>query len=202
MAKLLHVQSSPNLTGSVTRALSTDFVERWKASHGEFEVELLDLARDPLPHWGPDAISGFMTPEAGRTPEQQAAVDLSEQLISQVEAATVLVIACPMYNMSIPTQLKSWIDYLTRAGRTFKFTGQGQYKGLIWNKKAFVILSRGGDYSQAPASTFDFQEPLVRANLGLIGVTDVTFIRAEGQRTEDAATGVKRARDTIAWIAG
>ncbi|HWW65811.1 MAG TPA: NAD(P)H-dependent oxidoreductase [Sphingomonadaceae bacterium] len=202
MIRLLHVQSSPNLVNSVTRGLSSEFVERWQGSHPSTEVETLDLARDPLPHWGPEAIRGFMTPEGERTPEGQAAVDLSERLIRQVEAARILVIGCPMYNMSMPTQLKSWIDHLTRAGRTFKFTGQGQYKGLIWDKKAFVILSRGGDYSQPPASASDFQEPLLRANLGLIGITDVTFIRAEGQRLQEAASYVAVARDTIAWIAG
>lgn len=96
MSKLLHVQSSPNLEGSVTRALSAEFVENWVASHDGVEVEVLDLARDPLPHWGPDALSGFATPEGERTPAQQAAVDLSERLIQQVEEAKVLVIACPI----------------------------------------------------------------------------------------------------------
>ncbi|MBB5986700.1 FMN-dependent NADH-azoreductase [Sphingobium lignivorans] len=202
MIKLLHIQSSPNLTNSVTRILSDEFVAQWRASHPETEVETLDLALDPIPHWGPDAIGGFMAKDGERTPEGQAAVDLSEKLIRQVEDAKILVIACPMYNMSMPTQLKSWVDHLTRAGRTFRFTGQGQYKGLIWNKKAFVILSRGGDYSQPPASASDFQEPLLRANLGLIGITDVTFIRAEGQRLQEAPSYIAKARETIAWVAG
>jgi FMN-dependent NADH-azoreductase len=202
MTTLLHVQSSPNLVNSITRTLSDEFVATWLESHPEFAVETLDLARDPVPHWGPEAIRGFMTPDGQRTPEGQAAVDLSETLIQQVEAAKVIVIGCPMYNMSMPTQLKSWIDHLTRAGRTFKFTGQGQYKGMIWNKKAFVILSRGGDYSQPPASASDFQEPLLRANLGLIGISDVTFVRAEGQRLQEAPIYIEKARETIAWIAG
>jgi len=202
MIKLLHVQSSPNFVNSVTRTLGDEFVRTWTESHPETQVETLDLARDPVPHWGPEAIKGFMAKEGERTPEGQAAVDLSEKLIRQVEDAKILVIGCPMYNMSMPTQLKSWIDHLTRAGRTFKFTGQGQYKGLIWNKKAFVILSRGGDYSQPPANTADFQEPLLRANLGLIGIGDVTFIRAEGQRLQEAPSYVQAAREKIAWIAG
>ena len=202
MIKLLHVQSSPNLTSSVTRELSLEFIDRWKASHPATVVETLDLVRDPVPHWGPEAIKGFMTPEHQRTPAGQAAVDLSDKLIQQVEDAKILVIGCPMYNMSIPTQLKSWIDHLTRAGRTFKFTGQGQYKGLLWNKKAFVILARGGDYSHPPANAADFQEPLLRANLGLIGIGDVTFIRAEGQRLKEAPAYVAKAREVIGWIAG
>lgn len=202
MIKLLHVQSSPNLNSSVTRELSLEFIDRWKASHPATQVETLDLVRDPVPHWGPEAIKGFMTPDGERTAAGQAAVDLSDKLIRQVEDAKVLVIGCPMYNMSIPTQLKSWIDHLTRAGRTFKFTGQGRYKGLLWNKKAFVILARGGDYSHSPASAADFQEPMLRANLGLIGIGDVTFIRAEGQRLQEAPAYVAKARETIAWIAG
>jgi len=200
--KLLDVQSSPNLTNSVSRQLSREFIERWVASHPVTEIESLDLARNPVPHWGPEAIKGFMTPEGERTAAGQAAVDLSETLIRQVEEAKILVIGCPMYNMSMPTQLKSWIDHLTRAGRTFKFTGQGQYKGLLWNKKAYVILSRGGDYSQPPLNSADFQEPLLRANLGLLGIGDVTFIRAEGQRLQEAPVYVEKARETIAWVAG
>lgn len=201
MPKLLHIQSSPNLVNSVTRTLSSEFVETWAASHPDTEIDLLDLAKDPLPHWGPDAISGFFAPEDARSPAQQAAVDISERLIQQVEAAKVLVIACPMYNMSVPTQLKSWVDYMTRAGRTFKFIGPGQSKGLIWGKKVFVVLSRGGDYSQPPANMSDFQEPLIRANLGLIGIADVSFIRAEGQRLDDAEESLASARKLIAWLA-
>ncbi len=163
---------------------------------------MLDLARDPLPHWGADAISGFLKPEDQWGAGERQAIAISERLIQQIESADMLVIGCPMYNMAMPTQLKSWIDYLTRAGRTFKFTGQGQYKGLLWNKKAFVILARGGDYSHPPANAADFQEPLLRANLGLIGIGDVTFIRAEGQRLKEAPAYVEKAREVIGWIAG
>jgi FMN-dependent NADH-azoreductase len=106
-----------------------------------------------------------------------------------------------MYNMSIPTQLKSWIDFLTRAGRTFKPVDRTNFEGLIDGKKIYVILSRGGDYSQAPSSAFDFQEPLVRASLGLLGMNDVNFIRAEGQRLEEAPFYMKSAREAIARLA-
>jgi len=197
MPKLLHIQSSPNLEGSITRTLSNEFVAAWRASHAGTEVELLDLALDPLPHWDADAIAGFLAQDGTRTPAQQQAVDLSERLIRQIEAADILVIGCPMYNMSMPTQLKGWIDYISRPGRTFRFIDRTRTEGLIAGKKAFVILSRGGDYSLPPATTFDFQEPMLRAALALLGITDVTFIRAEGQRLQEAPSYIQTARETI-----
>ncbi len=201
MARLLHIQSSPNLETSITRTLGKEFVEQWLAGHPGTAVELLDLAQHPLPHWGPDAISGFLTADGERNAAQQAAVDLSEGLLAQVEAADILVIGCPMYNMSMPTQLKGWIDYVSRPGRSFRFLDRTHAEGLITGKTAYVILSRGGDYSQPPASSADFQEPMLRAALALIGITDVTFIRAEGQRMQEAASYTQAARDQIAALA-
>jgi FMN-dependent NADH-azoreductase len=201
MPRLLHIQSSPNLENSISRTLSTEFVEKWVATHAGTEVDLLDLARRPLPHWGPDAIGGFLAGEGERSTAEQAAIDLSEKLVQQIEAADILVIGCPMYNMSMPTQLKGWIVYVSRPGRTFRFTDRTRSHGMIGGKQAFVILSRGGDYSQPPFSSSDFQEPLLRTVLGLIGITDVQFVRAEGQRMQEAPSYIKIARETIDMLA-
>jgi FMN-dependent NADH-azoreductase len=201
MPRLLHIQSSPNLENSISRTLSTEFVEKWVAAHAGTEVELLDLARRPLPHWGPEAIGAFAANGGERSAAEQAAIDLSEKLVRQIEAADILVIGCPMYNMSMPTQLKGWIDYVSRPGRTLRFTDRTRSQGLIDGKQAFVILSRGGDYSQPPFSSSDFQEPLLRTVLGLIGITDVRFVRAEGQRMQEAPSYIKVARETIDMLA-
>jgi FMN-dependent NADH-azoreductase len=200
-SRLLHIQSSPNLENSTTRTLGCEFVEAWLAAHPATEVDLLDLARDPLPHWGPDAIAGFLAADGQRTPAQQAAVDLSERLIQQIEAADVIVIGCPMYNMSMPTQLKGWLDYVSRPGRSFRFVDRTRGQGLVLGKTAYVILSRGGDYSQPPANAADFQEPMLRAALALIGITDSIFIRAEGQRMQEAPSYIAAARQQIAALA-
>jgi len=202
MPRLLHIQSSPNLGGSLTRTLSQSFVETWVASHHDTQVELLDLATDPVPHFGPD-IMAARGPQEDWTPATQAAVALSDRLCTQLEAADVLVIGSPMINLSICTQLKSWIDHVTVAGRTFEYAGPGIVRGLLFGKKAFVIEARGGDYADPPASAFDYQEPLTRALLGLLGIYDVTFIRAEGarQRPEEAGAIQRNAEKLVARLA-
>ncbi len=183
--KMLQIQSSPNGATSVTRALTNDFVKGWMASHANVELQLLDLANDPLPHFDADALAGLAPGDAGKTDVQKSRAALSDRLITQLEAADILVIGAPMYNFTIPTQLKSWFDYVSISGRTFQFAAPGISKGLLFGKKAFVVLARGGDYTDFPANAFDHHEPLLRALLGFLGMYDVTFIRAEGMRAKE-----------------
>lgn len=203
MPRLLHIQSSPNLMQSVTRQLSTEFVQNWLASHPGTEVEVLDLATEPLPHFGMDNFGAMMAPPDQQTPAMKAAAALSDRLISQLERADVVVIGSPMYNFTICTQLKAWFDHVTIAGRTFKYTAPGVAKGLLFGKKVFVVEARGGDYADPPISAFDFQETLTRMLLLFIGLFDTHFIRAEGmrQKPEDADFIVKHAKETIARLA-
>ncbi len=181
MPTLLHIQSSPNVMGSKTRELSKKFVSTWVETHENVEVEVLDLVLDPLPHFGPDALAGiFAPPDVPRSPEMEAAAATSDRLIRQLEAADVLVIGSALINMTITTQLKSWFDYVSVAGRTFEYSAPGVARGLLFGKKVFVIEARGGDYNDPPMNAFDFQEPLLRMLLMFIGLFDVSFIRAEG----------------------
>ena len=202
MPRLLHIQSSPNLTGSLTRTLSSKFVDTWSASHNDTVVDLLDLATDPLPHFGPE-IMAAANPATEKSPETLAAMALVDRLCTQLEQADVLVIGSPMINLTICTQLKAWFDHVTIAGRTFEYAGPGIVRGLLFAKKVFVIEARGGDYADPPASAFDYQEPLLRALLGLIGLYDVTFIRAEGtrQRPEESAAISRNAEALVQRIA-
>ncbi|HWE06234.1 MAG TPA: NAD(P)H-dependent oxidoreductase, partial [Rhizomicrobium sp.] len=111
-------------------------------------------------------------------------------------------IAAPMYNFTISSTLKAWIDHITRAGRTFGYTAQGP-EGLLKNKKVFVVTARGGIYSGDSAmKPYDFQEPYLRTILGFLGMTDVTFIHTEGLNisTDAAEAGVARARAAIADV--
>lgn len=203
MTRLLQVQSSPNLDNSVTRTLSEKFVQTWTRTHEHVNVELLDLAVNPLPHFGPEVLAGLARSPDQRTPEMRRAVELSDQLIRQIEAANVLVIGAPMINFTICTQLKTWFDYVTIAGRTFQYAAPGVAKGLLFGKKAFVIEARGGDYADVPFNAFDFQEPLLRTLLGFLGVFDVSFIRAEGmrQRVDEVADIMRNAEMIIARLA-
>ena len=124
---------------SLSRRLSSKFVETWTANHGNVEVETLDLVIDPLPHLGPDWVQGSICPPAERTPEMAAAMAISDRLIEQLEAADIVVIGAPMINFGLCTQLKSWFDYVTLAGRTFESLAPGQARGLLFGKKVFVV---------------------------------------------------------------
>lgn len=203
MPRLLHIQSSADLDGSTTRALSDKFVQTWTASHSNVEVELLDLVTEPLPHFGPDMLKAGYTPEDTWTPATREAAEISDRLIKQLERSDIIVIGAPMYNFSIPTQLKSWFDYVSIAGRTFQFAAPGVAKGLLFGKKAFVIEARGGDYLDLPINAFDMQEPLLRLLLGFMGVFDVSFIRAQGlrQRPEEAGEILRHAESVVARLA-
>ena len=203
MPRLLHIQSSPNLGNSLTRVLSEKFVQTWTSHHANVEVELLDLAVNPIPHFGPDILEAGTRPSSEWTPETRSALARSDAFIKQLEAADLLVIGSPMINFTICTQLKAWFDYVSIAGRTFKFSAPGVPKGLLFGKKAFVIEARGGDYADVPMNAFDFQEPLLRTLLGFMGIFDVAFIRAEGarQRVDEASDIVRNAEAIIARLA-
>lgn len=203
MPRLLHIQSSPNLGNSLSRTLSEKFVQTWTRNHKNVEVEVLDLVADSLPHLGPDLLEALARPPSERTPEMSSAAARSHALIEQLEAADILVIGSPMINFTICTQLKAWFDYVSIAGRTFKFSAPGIAKGLLFGKKAFVIEARGGDYADVPMNAFDFQEPLLRFLLGFMGIFDVSFIRAEGmrQRVDEAADIARHAEAIIARLA-
>ncbi|MFA7588251.1 MAG: NAD(P)H-dependent oxidoreductase [Novosphingobium sp.] len=202
MPRLLHIQSSPNLANSITRSLSDKFVETWTTNYAGVEVDRLDLEADPLPHFDAAAIEGLM-PGEEKSEQAKSRAALSDRLIGQLEAADILVIGAPMINFSISTQLKAWFDYVSIAGRTFRFAAPGIAKGLLFGKKAFVVLARGGDYADFPANAFDHHEPLIRTLLGFLGIYDVSFIRAEGMRAkeEEVPAILANAEEVIARLA-
>ena len=120
-------------------------------------------------------------------------------MIAELEKADTIVLAVPMYNFSIPSTLKAWIDHIARAGRTFRYTAHGP-EGLLKGKKVVVLTARGGHYSgQSPFRAMDFQEPYLRAGLGFLGMSDVTFVHLEGLNisTDEAAKGLERANAEI-----
>jgi Acyl carrier protein phosphodiesterase len=202
MPRLLQIQSSPNLANSVTRLLSDRFVETWTSNYAGVDVDVLDLESDPLPHFDSAAIAGLM-PGGDKSDQAKSRAALSDRLITQLEAAEILVIGAPMINFSISTQLKAWFDYVSIAGRTFRFAAPGVAKGLLFGKKAFVVLARGGDYADFPANAFDHHEPLIRTLLGFLGIYDVSFIRAEGMRAkeEEVPAILANAEEVIARLA-
>ncbi len=201
--RLLHIQASPTMGASLTRQLSTKFVETWVANHANVEVDTLDLVTDPLPHLGPDLLGAFVTPPADRTAAMASAISVSDRLVDQLKAADIVVIGSPMINFTICSQLKAWFDHVTVAGKTFEFAAPGQSRGMLFGKRVFVIEARGGDYSEAPVNAFDYQEPITRMLLLFLGIWDISFIRAEGvrQRMDQAADIVSAAEAVIAQLA-
>ncbi len=127
-------------------------------------------------------------------------------MIEELAAADILVMAVPMHNLGIPSTLKAWIDHVVRAGRTFAYTANGP-QGLVTGKRAVIVLASGGVYSAGPTKPFDFQEPYLRAVLGLIGITDVDVVRVEGVAMgtvgaeKAVGTAMKQYRDLLAQVA-
>jgi FMN-dependent NADH-azoreductase len=185
--KLLHIDSSAMGAQSVSRELTHRTVGQWQASHPGTTVEYLDLAVDAPSHLDIDSL-GFRLglDDARLTDAQRRENAVSERLVTQFLAADVVVLGAPMYNFSVPTQLKAWIDRIAQAGRTFKYTEQGPV-GLAGGKTLIVVSSRGGAYSQPAMAALDHQESYLRTVFGFFGVTDVRFVRAEGVAMGEAA---------------
>jgi len=199
MDNLLLVTSSLFGEQSRSRALATEFIAAWQDRFPPTRTVTRELAPATMPHLDLETLGAIGVPASERSARQRELVAFSDGLIAEVEAADTIVLAVPMYNFSIPSMLKAWIDHIARAGRTFRYTETGP-EGLLKGKKVFVVTARGGVYSgESPARAFDFQEPYVRAVLGFLGLTDVTFLHLEGLKIspEAAAHGLARARAAI-----
>lgn len=165
--KVLHIDSSILGAASVSRQLSQAVIEQLKSKHVDLDIEYLDLNTVNIPH-----LTGAIL--MGQDDEQSA---LGEKLLNQYLAADIVVVGASMYNFGLSSNLKAWIDRISVAGRTFKYTENGPV-GLAGNKTAYILSSRGGVYGDN--SPVDFQEGLLKAVFNFTGVTDVNVIRAEG----------------------
>jgi FMN-dependent NADH-azoreductase len=187
MVHILHIDSSPRAERSYSRKLSYEFVTAWKTAHPEDTLTYRDLGHNPVPHVDEPWIAAAFSPPEARTPELNEAIKLSDELVDEFLAADRYVFGVPMYNFSVPSTLKAYIDQIVRVNRTFAVNEQG-YQGLVQGKKMLIITASGGSYRQGtPAAGYDFQEPFLRAIFGLVGVTDITFIHADNLSSDDAA---------------
>lgn len=198
--KLLRIDSSArNL--SVSRKLTAQFTETWKKENPGGVVVERDLSETPLPLIGDEWVGAAYADPSTRTPAQRQALALSDTLIAEVAAADTIVIGVPMYNFTISSSLKAWLDQVVRIGVTFAYGPSGP-KGLLTGKKVFVLTARGGAYQPGtPTEKFDFQEPYLRHILGFIGLTDVTFIHAENQSRESAGASLTAASEKVQHVA-
>ena len=180
--RLLHIDSSILGQNSTSRALTRSMADQWCANHPGTVVDYLDLAVDGPSHLSIESL-GFRQPAApgaALSEVQQRENAISEALVSQFLAADVVVIGAPLYNFTIPSQLKSWIDRIAQAGRTFTYTDKGP-KGLAVGKTVIVASTRGGVYSTSEGGrAMEHQESYLLTVFGFLGITDVRFVRAEG----------------------
>jgi FMN-dependent NADH-azoreductase len=199
MSKVLVIESSARQQGSVSRQLTEQFIGQWQAAHPADQVQVRDLAVEPVPHLDANLLGGWMTPADQQSVAEQRALALSNTLTDEVLAADVLVLAAPMYNFAIPSTLKAWLDHVLRAGVTFKYTETGP-QGLLTGKRAFVLTARGGIYA---GSSLDHQEPYLRQALAFIGIHEVSFIHAEGLNLggEFMEKGLAEAKAQVAQVA-
>jgi len=179
---LLQLNSSLQSENGQSTRLATEFVARWQERNPGATIIVRDLNRDPVPHLTAERFQAFITRPERRTAEQQAGVAYSDALIDELKRADVIVLGLPMYNFDVPSTLKAYFDHIARAGVTFRYTGNGPV-GLLSGKKVHVFATRGGNYAGTASDT---QTAYVRTFLGLLGITDVNFVYAEGLAISDA----------------
>ena len=174
---ILQVNSSARAeTSSHSSRLASSIVARLRDADPQAELTVRDLARTPHPVLDEAGLAALFTPASQRTSEQAARAALDDALIAEIQAADVVVLGVPMYNFGVSSQLKNWIDAISRAQVTFRYTDKGP-EGLLKGKKVYVVLTRGGLYRNTPADT---QVPYLKTVLGFLGMTDVQFVYAEG----------------------
>ena len=180
---ILHIDASPLGSASISRQLTASVVEKLTRDHPSADVVHRDLIENPISHLSGELLQ-VLRPAPGSTPPSgptlRAEADQTDTLIAELLGADVIVIGAPMYNFSIPSQLKAWIDRVAQAGRTFRYTAEGP-EGLAKGKKVIVVSTRGGVYAGTAYETaMDHQEAYLRTVLNFLGMTDVTYVRAEG----------------------
>jgi FMN-dependent NADH-azoreductase len=176
MKTLLVIRSSLFGHQGQSSQLLDAFETRWREHNPGGRVLCRDLAADPIPHLNAETFSGFRAEPADRTPAQQAAAAISDALIAELKMADEILLAVPMYNFTVPSTFKAWMDHVARAGVTFQYTEDGP-AGLLDDRRVVVVSTRGGHYLGTSADT---QTGLVRGFLGLLGLKNVEFVHAEG----------------------
>jgi FMN-dependent NADH-azoreductase len=196
--KILQINSSVRGAASESTRVASNIVARLTAANPSAQVTVHDLGANPHPVLDGAALGALFTPADQRSADQAARVAQDDALIAEAQAADVIVIGAPMYNFSMPIQLKAWFDAVARAGVTFRYTETGP-EGLLKNKKVYVATARGGIY---PADA-DPQVPQIRMLLNFLGMTENEFIYSAGlaMGPEAAAKGQAEADAAVAALA-
>lgn len=174
MPQLLKIDSSSRSGGSHSRALADTFTAEWQAANPAGKVVIRDVVAKPIPHISDDTIAGFYTPADQLDAKLKAALALSDELIAELFASDVILISAPIYNFSVPSALKAYIDHVSRIGKTFAFDGTN-FEGLVKAKKLYCALAYG-----LPANETDMLKPYLNLLFGFLGISDINFLKVEG----------------------
>ena len=178
--KVLLIQASSNLTVSYSRRWADKLVDRLKLKYPQAEIELLDLQKQVIPHLNADTIAASYTLPADRNEQLKNAIHASDVWVDQFLSADVIVLGMPMYNFSLPSVVKAYIDQIVRVGRTFKYTPTGPVGLVNATKEMYFVTSSGAIYSEGSLKSLDFVEPYLRSIFGFLGLSRFNFIRIEG----------------------
>lgn len=180
MTKILYLKSSPRGDASYSSRVADHVIEELGRTHPGASVTERDLAREKPFHLDGAYLAALGTPEDQRNEEARVRVAHADKLIDELLGADIVVIAAAMINFSIPSTLKSWIDQVARAGRTFRYDEKGQSHGLATGKRVILVQAHGGQYRNTQAQPIDFVTPYLKHMLGFMGMTDVETIHVEG----------------------
>ena len=198
MSTLLHIDSSPLYSRSVSRELTREFVSKWREAHANSAVITRDLNADPAVPVTAEWVGAAYTPANSRSSEQQAILAPSDKLLAELEVADEYVLGVPMHNFGVPSVLKLWIDQICRVNRTFAYE-DGKPRGLLQGKRATFIVATGGIYDAGTQmASFNFVEPYLRSVFGFLGVKDSTVLTAGG--TKALNQGVDRSSFLAPYI--
>jgi len=174
--KILRIDTSLFGEQGSSSRLNQALIEKLTQLNDEVEIVRRDLARDPLPHFSAEVIASLAANPEERSSEQIRLVQLADQLIAELQAADIVLVAAPMYNFGVPSTLKAWIDYVARAGVTFRYTSQGA-EGLVTGKTLYVVTTRGGVHRNQQS---DSEVPHLHTYFQFLGFTDIRTLYAEG----------------------
>jgi len=204
--RLLHVDSSPRGEISKSRSLSRGFVEAMLSRSPDMSVDHLDLSREAPPHVTAEFITATYTPANDRTSDMRATLAESDALCERLLSADFLVFAMPMYNFTMPSTFKAFIDAIVRTNVTYDVAADGRYVGRLGGKKVLFITTRGVDMrAGSPLAHMDGLTLAVRAAFGFMGVDEPTFVDAQPvqfAQPEECAEAMDRARRQLARLAG
>ena len=197
---LLQINTSLFSDAGASSLLANEFVAGWKKLNPAAPVIVRDFAKEPVPHLTAERFQAFITKPEERNASQRAEAAYSDALIDELKRADVIVLGVPMYNFDVPSTLKAYFDHVARAGVTFSYTAQGPV-GRLTGKKVYVFASRGGVYAGKPHDT---QTAYLKNFLGLLGITDIEFVYAEGLAISavSKATALAQAKQAMARLHG